>query len=392
MRQPLSFRRFAVHRWYSPTFLRRKNGYVTRVAVDRARTDSVPRVGQSRGDLAGLVVLDGSSSLAGAYCAKLLAGAGATVTLLEPPTGTALRRWTCDRELAPGEDGALFRSLRQGERSVTIGDATQVGALVDGADIVIVSRDGPLGSAAELAARDPGLVVVSITPYGLTGPDADRPTTEFTVQADSGALGGRGLADRPPIQMGGARRGMGRRRIRRRRRRWPPVRRQLEDGDGDLIDVSLCEVANLTGSLYADLMYSLAGRPPIDPARPARTVELPSIEPTSDGWVGFNTNSRQQFEAFCILIERPDLIGDEWASLGTRQARADEWNAMVRAWTTRSLDQPHRRAGRAPPRPGGTGVRRARRARARAGDRAPRAGRRRDRHVPHAAPTLDDRR
>ena len=45
--------------------------------------------------------------------------------------------------------------------------------------------------------------MVSITPYGLTGPDADRPATEFTVQADSGALAVRGRADRPPIQMGG---------------------------------------------------------------------------------------------------------------------------------------------------------------------------------------------
>ena len=291
-------------------------------------------MGDSPGELDGLVVVDGSTSLAGAYCAKLLADAGATVTLLEPPSGAPLRRWSCDGHLGPDDDGALFRHLRQGQRSVTSADATRTRAHLDGADIVIVSGDGPLGPAGDLAARDPGLVVVSITPYGLTGPDTGRPATEFTVQADSGALGVRGRADRPPIQMGG------------RIVEWVAGayaavaaliarRRQLADGDGDLIDVSLCEVANLTGSLYADLMHSLAGRPPIDPARPARTIELPSIEPTADGWVGFNTNSRQQFEAFCILIERPDLIGDEWASLGTRQARADEWNAMVRAWTTR---------------------------------------------------------
>jgi len=286
------------------------------------------------GELDSLVVLDASTTLAGAYCAKLLADAGATVTLVEPPTGAALRRWSCDRVLDPGEDGALFRYLRHGQRSVSDQTADGVDALVAGADVVIVSRESAVDSPGELAVRDPGLIVVSVTPYGLTGPDADRPATEFTIQADSGALGVRGRADRPPIQMGG------------RVVEWvagayaavaalAARRRQLADGDGDLIDVSLCDVANLTGSLYADLMYSLAGRPPIDANRPARTIELPSIEPTADGWVGFNTNSRQQFESFCILIERPDLIGDEWASLTTRQTRADEWNTMVHAWTTR---------------------------------------------------------
>jgi crotonobetainyl-CoA:carnitine CoA-transferase CaiB-like acyl-CoA transferase len=291
-------------------------------------------VGADTGELNGLVVLDASTTLAGAYCAKLLADAGATVTLVEPAAGAPLRRWSCDRELEPGVDGALFRYLRHGQRAVTDGDGDRLRALVEGADVVVVSRGTALDAAEALATRDPGLIVVSITPYGLTGPDADRPATEFTIQADSGALGVRGRADRPPIQMGG------------RIVEWvagaygavaalAARRRQVADGDGDLIDVSLCEVANLTGSLYADLMYSLAGRPPIDPTRPARTVELPSIEPTADGWVGFNTNSRQQFESFCVLIERPDLIGDEWASLTTRQSRADEWNAMVRAWTTR---------------------------------------------------------
>jgi crotonobetainyl-CoA:carnitine CoA-transferase CaiB-like acyl-CoA transferase len=280
-----------------------------------------------------LVVVDGSSSLAGAYCAKLLTDSGATVTLVEPPEGVALRRWACDHEPARGADGALFRFLRHGQRSVTAGDPTRTAALVAGADVIVTSGPGPLGTAARLAAADPGLIVVSITPYGLTGPYADRPATEFTVQADSGALGVRGTPDRPPIQMGG------------RVTEWvagayaaaavlAARRRQRADGDGDLVDVALCDVANLSGALFADLMHSLAGRPEIDPTVPARSVELPSIEPTRDGWIGFNTNTRAQFDAFCLLIDRPDLATDEWASLATRVARADEWNALVRAWTT----------------------------------------------------------
>ena len=42
-------------------------------------------------------------------------------------------------------------------------------------------------------------------------------------------------------------------------------------------------------------------------------TELPSIEPTADGWVGFNTNTRQQFESFLLMIERDDLLEDDVA-------------------------------------------------------------------------------
>ena len=114
------------------------------------------------------------------------------------------------------------------------------------------------------------------------------------------------------------------------------VRRARALGVGELVDVALCDVANLTGGNYADLFQSLAGRPELDPDLPYRTVEIPSIEPTLDGWVGFNTNTRDQWDSFCILIERPDLLETaEFASLATRIARRDEWNAMVREWTTR---------------------------------------------------------
>ena len=47
------------------------------------------------------------------------------------------------------------------------------------------------------------IVVVAITPYGLDGPYRDRPATDFTLQADSGALAIRGRADQAPYQMGG---------------------------------------------------------------------------------------------------------------------------------------------------------------------------------------------
>jgi len=279
------------------------------------------------GELQGVVVVDLSTSLSGAYTAKMFADSGATVTRVEPSGGDPQRRaqWSG----VPHESTApLFRYLRHGQRSVigAPGDA-QVSALCDGADLVIVS-----GPAPEVR---PGTVVLCITPYGLDGPFADRPATEFTLQADSGALAMRGVREHPPIQMGG------------RIVEWvggaygavaalAAVRRAVATGHGEVIDLSLFEVASITATNYADLSFSLAGRPVPDPDVPPRSVEIPSIEPTLDGWVGFNTNTRDQWESFCVLIERPDLLDPpEFAALGVRSARAAEWNAMVREFTTK---------------------------------------------------------
>lgn len=279
------------------------------------------------GELNGVVVVDLSTTLAGAYAAKMFADSGATVTRIEPVGGDPQRerQWSG----VPHESTApLFRYLRHGQRSVigATGDP-HVDAACAAADLVIVSGPPP--------GDWPGTVVLCVTPYGLDGPFADRPATEFTLQADSGAIAIRGVREFPPIQMGG------------RIVEWvagaygavaalAAVRRSRAIGVGEVIDLSEFEVANITATNYSDLMNSLAGRPEPDPEVPPRTVEIPSIEPTLDGWIGFNTNTRDQWESFCVLIERPDLLETaEFASLAVRNARADEWNSMVREFTTR---------------------------------------------------------
>jgi len=280
------------------------------------------------------VVVDCSSGIAGGYCAKLLGDAGASVVLVEPAEGHPLRRWTCSGPLAPGEDGALFRYLRHGHGSVVDGPATAT--LISGADVVITDRTSPVGPPLELADAHPGLVVVAISPYGLEGPYAAHPASELTIQADSGGLAVRGRPGRPPIQAGG------------QVTEWvtgvyaavgamAALRQRSSTGEGEVVDVSWAEVANLTCTNFADLADSMRGRPELSGAPPARSYETPSIEPTLDGYVGFNTNTRQQFESFCLLIERTDLIEDDptWAMYATRAARWDQWNEIVHRWTTR---------------------------------------------------------
>ena len=55
-------------------------------------------------------------------------------------------------------------------------------------------------------------------------------------------------------------------------------------GPGELVDFSLSEVTNTAGTISADLMDSLRGRP--NPTNPGRSFETPSIEPTSTAGSG----------------------------------------------------------------------------------------------------------
>ena len=74
-----------------------------------------------------------------------------------------------------------------------------------------------------------------------------------------------------------------------------------------------------------------AGKPPV----PTPTIELPSIEPTADGFVGFCTIVRQQFEDFLVLIDHAELLADdELANATLRARRMDEFLGYVRPWTT----------------------------------------------------------
>ncbi len=289
--------------------------------------------------LSDLRVVDLSTGIAGPYCTKLFADAGADVIKVEPPAGDPLRSWSATGAHLDGRDGALFRFLNTSKRSVigTPGDA-EVTTLIANADLVVESPGTDAGGVdtsgvpTGLAGETLGLVIVSITPFGRSGPYASRPWTEFTLQAESGSLGKRGLPSQPPIQAGG------------RITDWvggtfaavaalAAVQRSRRSGHGEVIDFSLHECLVIAGNTYADLMHRLSGQPP---KVPHRTVEIPSIEPTADGWVGFNTNSRAQYQAFLRLIERPDLLADEeLATVAGRKARMAEWNELVRAWTRR---------------------------------------------------------
>jgi crotonobetainyl-CoA:carnitine CoA-transferase CaiB-like acyl-CoA transferase len=280
-----------------------------------------------------LRVVDFSTDIAGPYATKLMADAGADVIKVEPADGDPMRRWSATGADLGGEDGGLFRFLHHGKRSV-VGrlEDPEVASLLACADLVVESFAPGVIDALDLPGRHPGLVLLSISPRGRGGPEDSLPATEFTIQAECGSIGTRGLPGQEPFQAGG------------RTVEWlagpyaavgalAAVLRAQKTGHGEHVDFSLLEVTTIGGTNYTDLFWRILDSGPAEGPLP-QTCETPSIEPTSDGYVGFCTNSRQQFSDFLLMIGRHDLQEDEvLAQVAGRMMRMQEWSEIVHAWT-----------------------------------------------------------
>src|ERR1700722_11336884 len=141
---------------------------------------------ESGGPLAGLRVLDLSSSVAGAQASQTLADFGAEVVHVEPPGGSSLR------------DLPSFPMIGRGKKSMVLdlhnaADAALARAMASGADVLIETfRPGVmerLGLGYEaLSAANARLVFGSVTGFGRTGPYAHVKGYEALVMARVGAL------------------------------------------------------------------------------------------------------------------------------------------------------------------------------------------------------------
>ena len=274
--------------------------------------------------LTGVRVLDCSTGIAGGYCTKLLADAGADVVKVEPRDGDPLRTW---------RSGALFEFLNTSKRSI-IGKPDDPDVLDLGARAHIVVESGQPGAfpIETLFTRRPDLVIASITPYGQDGPWSTWAATEFTLQGWCGSTSSRGLPERPPIAAGG------------RIGEWvsgtyaavgavAAARTASLSGEGEHVDVAWLDCMSVTMNTFTSVFAEFGGWP--DMRRPIRTIEIPSIEPSADGYASFTTNSAPQWAAFLVLIGRDDLDDDkDLASAIGRFKRRDEALELIRAYTT----------------------------------------------------------
>jgi crotonobetainyl-CoA:carnitine CoA-transferase CaiB-like acyl-CoA transferase len=288
--------------------------------------------------LAGLRVIDLSTEIAGPYCTKLLADAGADVIKVESPGGDPLRRWTASGATVPnGEDSAFFQHLNASKRGLVFDIETAAGreallALATTADIVVESfapatldRLG-LGFNG-LRIQNPALSLVSISPWGGSGPWADRPATEFTLQAAMGSTAYRGLPDGMPVAaagrlgewLAGSYAAVG------ALVAWLSAR---NTGSGHHVDVSMFESMLMGMTAFSDLRGQWREGPLI------RSIDIPSIEPAKDGWVGLCTITSQQWKDFCLLIGHPELgESARYLQLHHRMQDLPFMQRIIHGWT-----------------------------------------------------------
>lgn len=169
--------------------------------------------------LTSLAVAVRARGVAAAYAGRLLGTMGATVTLIEPPGGTALRR---EPPFLPGSNqvSALFayHAAGMGSRVLDLADEqgrADLGGILSRSNVLI--DDTPLAERealgldqAAIAGRHPDLVHVSVLPFGAYGPKAHWKGEDINVLHASGEgyLLPNGLScelfpDRPPVKVYG---------------------------------------------------------------------------------------------------------------------------------------------------------------------------------------------
>ena len=143
--------------------------------------------------LSGVTVVDMTTAL-GEYTGRLLADLGADIIRFDTSAATSPHRrafmnaGTQIRHMQPG-GAELSELLRQAQ--------------------ILLTSEGPAALRAKdlhpvgVTRRHPMLVHVAISPFGLTGPYADRPASDLTLMAAGGLLALGGEPDREPVRAWG---------------------------------------------------------------------------------------------------------------------------------------------------------------------------------------------
>ena len=286
--------------------------------------------------LAGVEVVDVTTSIAGPYCTEILSALGADVVKVErPDTGDDGRDW--GPPFWNGE-GAMFLSVNAGKRSFAVSLRDERGLeavrrLADRADVLVQSmRPGlaeELGLAAgELRERNPRLVYCSVGAYGRTGPLSREPGYDALMQAAGGLISMTGEPGRPGVRVGSSLIDMG-------TGMWSAlgiVAALLErehKGVGAVVDTSLYETV-LAYVGYHLVGYLADGTVPSGQGTVFPMVAPYQVLPTRDGELMIAAGNDRLFAGFAAVVELPELVTDpRFRANPDRVAHRDELVAIL---------------------------------------------------------------
>ena len=269
------------------------------------------RAGPPDGPLAGIRVIDLTTVISGPVCTMILADQGADVIKVEPPAGDIARRTAGD-----GEFTAMFASANRGKRSVAL-DPKQPAALaavrrlIAGADVLVQNfRPGTMKRLGldepAIRSANPGLIYVSISGVGETGPYVRKRVYDPVIQSLSGmadvqadpATGRPGMVRTIAADKTTA--------VYAAQAICAALVARGRTGLGQHIRLSMLDT--MIGFLWPEAMtqYTVVGREN-DP-QPAPRPDL--IFKTLDGYITVGSLSDAEWRGLCGVIDRPAWIDD----------------------------------------------------------------------------------
>src|SRR6185295_5091030 len=288
--------------------------------------------------LEGLRVVDLTRVLSGPYCTMQLGDLGAEVIKVERPG-----EGDDTRAFAPpfqGDQAAYFLSVNRNKKSITLDMKSERGKevlwrLIDVSDVVVENfRPGAmdrLGLGYEaVKARRPSIVYCSISGFGDTGIQKDRPGYDVIVQGEAGIMDITGTRDGAPYKVGvavadlvsglNASQGI-----------LAALFTRQSTGLGQHVRISMYEAVAALLTFNASIYYATGNSPR------RRGNEHPTIVPyetfeAADGWINLGVANDDLWQRFCKGAERPDLAQDSrFAKASDRVRNRDVLVPLVRA-------------------------------------------------------------
>ncbi|MGD9618444.1 MAG: CaiB/BaiF CoA transferase family protein [Mycolicibacterium sp.] len=292
------------------------------------------------GPLDGIRVIEIGTLVSGPFAGRLLGDMGAEVIKIEPPGAPdPLRTWG-QAEL----DGHHFfwTVHARNKKSITLNLRERSGRdllldLVERSDVVVENfRPGTLEKwdlgYEVLRRRNRGIILVRVSGYGQTGPDAHKAGYASVAEAASGLRYMNGFPGGPPprlaLSLGDSLAGMF-----AAQGALAALYRRSVTGEGQVVDVALTESClAVQESTIPD--YDVGGV-----VRGPSGTRLEGIAPSNiyqaaDGsWVVIAANQDTVFRRLCEAIGEPELATDErFHDHAARGRNQDELDAIIGAW------------------------------------------------------------